>query len=69
MIRLRIREIAEAKGITMTDLSRMSDLDYRTVQAIFRNPYKKVTTLTLERMAKALGVAVAELMEEVADKG
>lgn len=67
MIRLKVKEMAEAKGISRTRLSRLADTNYKTVNAIFKNPYKEVTTTTLERLAKALGVPVIELIEEIPD--
>lgn len=63
MIRLRIREIAEAKNINMSKLSRMADLNYNTIRAIWDNPMKDVAVSTLEKIAKALSVEIAELIE------
>jgi len=68
MIRLRVKEVAESKGISRTRLSRLADTNYKTINAIFKNPYKEVTTTTLERLAKALGVSVVELIEELSDE-
>ncbi len=65
MIRLRVKEIAESKGISRTRLSRLADTNYKTINAIFKNPYREVTTTTLERLAKALEVPVADLIEEL----
>ncbi len=67
MIRLRIKEIAEQKGISMTRLSRLADTNYKTIKAIFDDPYREVTTTTLNKIARALGVAVADLIEEIPD--
>ena len=68
MIRLRVKEVATQKGISMTRLSRLADTNYKTIKAIFDNPYREVTTTTLNKLAKALGVAVADLIEEVPDE-
>ncbi len=65
MIRLRVKEVATQKGISMTRLSRLADTNYKTIKAIFDNPYREVTTTTLDKLAKALGVAVVDLFEEV----
>ncbi len=65
MVRLRIKEIAEAKGFNMSSLSRASDVSFNTIKRIYRDPYKEVTTTTLERIAKALGVPTSELIEDV----
>jgi len=69
MVRLKIREIAEQKKISMSKLSRTADVNYKTIQGIWRDPFQGVNTKTLERIAKALGVATAELIEDVPDNG
>lgn len=68
MMRLRVRELAEARGIGLSKLSRIADVNYKTVQTIWRDPYHGVNTKTLERIAKALSVPVSELFEDVPDE-
>lgn len=68
MIHLKVKEVAEAKGISRTRLSRLADTNYKTINAIFQNPFKEVTTTTLERLARALEVPVIELIEELPDR-
>jgi transcriptional regulator with XRE-family HTH domain len=65
MVRLRVREVAEEKGLSMAKLARRADIDYKTVQRIYRDPYREVTTTTLGKLADALGVPVTELLESV----
>ncbi len=67
MIRLRVKEIAQAKGISQGKLSRMSDVDDNTIKRIYRNPTAVVTTETINKLANALGVSTMELMEDVPD--
>ncbi len=67
MVRLKIREIAEAKGINMSKLSRMADLNYNTVRAIWDDETRDVTVSTLEKFAKALQVEIAELIDVLPD--
>ena len=67
MIRLRVKEVATQRGISMTRLSRLADTNYKTIKAIFDNPYREVTTTTLDKLAKALEVAVIDLIEEIPD--
>ena len=62
MVRLKIREIAEAKKISQRKLSMTSGVDIRTVQRIFRDPTRVVTTETLDKFARALGVDVSLLV-------
>lgn len=67
MIRLRVRELAEERKISMTRLSRISDVNYKTIQALFNDPYRDVAYSTLDKIAKALKVAVSDLVEDVPD--
>lgn len=68
MVRLRIKEIAESKGIGMGRLSRLADLSYPTVRDVYRNPYHDLALSTLEKFAKALEVNICELIEVVDKK-
>jgi transcriptional regulator with XRE-family HTH domain len=68
MIRLRVKEVAEAKGVSMSRLSRISDVNYKTIQHIWRDPFREVSSKTIEKLAKALGVPSAELIEDVPDE-
>lgn len=62
--KLRVKEVAQAKGISMTKLSHRSEVAYKTIQKIFRNPYAPVTLVTLDRIAEALGVRTSELLDD-----
>lgn len=68
MIRLKVKEIAEQKKVSMTRLSRIADVNYKTVHAIFTDPYRDVAYSTLDKLAKALGVTVPDLIENVPDE-
>ena len=46
----------------------LSGVDIRTVQKIWRDPFKVVTTETLDKLAKVPGVDVSELIESVPDE-
>ena len=68
MRRLRVKELAEKRGITQSKLMRIADLNMKTVQGLYREPYRiNVAYLTLEKVAKALDVSIGELFEEVED--
>jgi DNA-binding Xre family transcriptional regulator len=67
MIRLRVKEIAQAKGLSQGKLSRMSDVDDNTIKRIYKNPTAIVSTETINKLAKALEVSTMELMEDVPD--
>jgi DNA-binding Xre family transcriptional regulator len=66
-IRLRVKEVADGKGLNMTKLSQRSEIAFTTVKSIFRDPYRTLNTDTLRRLAEALEVSVHDLIEEVPD--
>lgn len=65
--RLRVKEVANRKGISLTKLSQRSEVAYNTVRRIWREPYTDVTLSTLTRLAEVLGVPTSELIEDVPD--
>jgi DNA-binding Xre family transcriptional regulator len=67
MIRLKVQEIAAAKGISMRKLASTADIAYNTLRTIYRNPYRQVTSITLDKLARALQVDVSELVESAPD--
>lgn len=67
MIRLKVKEVAKAKGISQSRLGRMADIDVKTMRRIFTEPTTAVTTPTLDRIAKALRVDASVLIESVPD--
>lgn len=68
LTRLKVRELAEARHISQRKLSMRSGVDIRTIQKIYRDPYKIVTTETLDKIAKVLEVDASELIESVPDE-
>jgi DNA-binding Xre family transcriptional regulator len=67
MIRLRVRECAEAKGISRGKLNRLSDIDPNTLKRLYRDPFTNVSIYTLDKIARALGVDVRDLIETLPD--
>ncbi len=68
MFRLKIKEEAEKRGLSMAKLSRMSDVSYNTMQALFRHPQHDVSLYILDRIARALRVSICDLIEETPDE-
>lgn len=66
--RLKVKEIAKQKGWTQAKLGRAADINPRTMQGIYHDPYRDVAYSTLLKIAKVLGVDVSELIEEVPDE-
>lgn len=70
MIRLKVREIAQRKGISQTRLGQLALIDVDRMRKIWRNGNSNTANLTLavlDRLAKALGVDASELIESVPD--
>ena len=67
MLRLRVKEVAQSKHWTMTRLQRVADINLKTIQVIWHNPYHSAAFSTLDKIAKALDVPTTELLEDVPD--
>ena len=65
MIRLKVKEIAQAKGIGQNKLSRLADVNIKTIRKIFRNPLEIITTETLDKLATALEINPRDLIEYI----
>ncbi len=68
MLRLRVKEVAQRKGLNISQLQRKSDLSYNTVRELWHNPFKEVSTETLNKIARALDVPVTDLIEDVPEE-
>lgn len=71
MIRLRVKEIAQAKGISQTRLGQLALIDVDRMRKIWRNGdmyHANLTLIVLDRIAKALNVDASELIESVPDE-
>lgn len=70
MYRLKVKEVASQKGITQSKLSRISDINSRTMHDIYYEPTTtNITMSTLDKIAVALGVDISELIESVKEDG
>lgn len=65
MIRLKVREEAEKQGLNMAQLARKADIDQRTLRRIYRDPTQEISTIVLDKLARALGVSPSDLLEVV----
>lgn len=67
MVRLRVKQVAKEKGMSMGKLSRQANLDYNTVKRLFDDTHYSPTIDTLYAVAKVLGVTVDDLIEKEPD--
>jgi DNA-binding Xre family transcriptional regulator len=68
MLRLRVKEVAQAKGYDMSKLSRATDISFNTIKRLWQKPYEGANVQTLARIAKVLDVTINDLTEEVPDE-
>jgi hypothetical protein len=66
--RLKVREIAEKKGVSRTGLHHSSEVAYGKIRVLFQNPYTDLRLTTISRLAHGLGVTTAELIEDVTEE-
>ena len=70
MIRYRVREVAQRKGISQTKLGYLAELDQERLRRIWRDGNSdnaNITMHVLDRIARALKVDASELIESVPD--
>ncbi len=65
---LKVKEIGEQKGFNQSTLSRKADVDFKTVQRLFRDPARDISVSTLAKIARALKVDVNDLLEVIPEE-
>ena len=65
MVRLKVKEVAEARGVNKSQLSRRADLALTTVNELWDGTREDVRISTLAAIAGALGVKISDLYEEL----
>ena len=68
MIRLKVKEFAEAQGLSQGLLARKANMDVKTLKRIYRDPTAEISSFTLDKLAKALNVDASELVESIPDE-
>lgn len=68
MLRLKIKEVAEKKGISMHKLSQLSQVSYNIIRRLFNDPYQVVNTDTLGRIIDVLDCEVSDVLERVPEE-
>ncbi len=62
--RLRVSELLTEQGMSASELMRRTGLAWTTIQPLAAGETKNVELDTLEKIAKALGVKVSDLLDE-----
>jgi transcriptional regulator with XRE-family HTH domain len=60
--RWRVRELAEQKGLSISEIARRAGVSRSTVQAFCRDPQHDTTTAMWGRLARALDVPLTEIL-------
>lgn len=69
MLKLRVKEIAEAQNINRSQLQIKSGVTIALLNRYWHNNTTEVRLEALEKIAKALGVKASELLVEEEDVG
>jgi putative transcriptional regulator len=65
-VRLRIRELADAKGWTLKEVADRSEVNYNTLKSyVQRDTLNTVDLAAVYKIARALDVSIEDLMEVV----
>ncbi len=67
MLRLRVKEVAQEKKLSMNMLSHRSEVAYNIIKDCYRNPYRVINSETINKIAKGLGVAATDILENVSE--
>ncbi|HJT57029.1 MAG TPA: helix-turn-helix transcriptional regulator [Ktedonobacteraceae bacterium] len=65
MLKLKVKEIALAKGYNQSSLSRAADIPIQTIRRIWRDPYYEVRLKTLNKIAAVLNIPATDLFEDI----
>jgi len=65
--RLKVKEIAQAKGYSMGKLARRADLDKVSIKRLYDDLDYNPSLLTMLRVAKALRMKIDDLVEVLPD--
>ena len=60
---LRVKEVATAQGVSMSQLAQQSNVSYSTVRAIWHNSRHGALLSTVEKLARALRVPTKQLVQ------
>jgi transcriptional regulator with XRE-family HTH domain len=64
MLRWYVKELLEARGMSMENLSHRSDVSYETVKRICHDPFHRGKVSTRDKLALALKVEWSEILRE-----
>lgn len=68
MIRLRVKEMAKERGMSMGRLGRLANIDMSTMKRLYDDSKYNPSLFTIYRIAKALSCTIDELVEENPDE-
>jgi transcriptional regulator with XRE-family HTH domain len=64
MLRWRVKEVAEAKGVNVKELAQRSGVSPSTIRRLYRKPFHYTKVMTWAKLAKALEVPRSAILEE-----
>ena len=67
-VRLRVKEILDARGISIVDAAKMTGLTYTTVAGLYKNIYVRVGNDTIAALCDGLGIEPGDIFEYSPEK-
>ena len=64
VVRLKVKEVAEQKGLDKWDLVARSGVDARVIERMLAGEWERLYLTQLAKVAEGLGVHIADLIEE-----
>lgn len=64
-IRLRLREILDARGMLQTELQALSGLGYSSINAMYNGKTERISFATLDTLCSTLKCDVGDILEYV----
>ena len=68
MIRVRLKEIAEKRGLTQAQIVELTGASPNTVRSYYKNQVQRADFELLELFCEKLGITLPELLERPEDK-
>ena len=68
MVRLTIDKILEKRGITRYELAKRTEIKFQTIDRYYKNRVIRYDSYILDRICKALGCSLCDIIEYVKDE-
>jgi len=67
-IKTHLSRILGERRMKQSELARQTGLQYNTINAVFHDKWEQISRSTLDKICKALGVGISDLIEFADDE-